>query len=257
MLKLDAVAYTHVGKVRKNNEDNYYLFGKYRRNVNNSVQKVRKCKYVDKALVAVCDGMGGETAGEIASLVAVRELKPLGAISLRKKILGQVERMNEAVCRERILRGGKTMGTTFSALYFAGGNVLCCNVGDSRVYLFRDNRLLQISVDHTEAQQQIDLGFMTEEQARKSRSRHCLTQYIGLFQEELVLTPFFSEMISLRSDDIFLICSDGITDLVTDFELAAVFSQNRKAKRCVQELMDLVLQRGAKDNATAVVVRVR
>lgn len=257
MLKLDAAAYTHIGKVRKNNEDNFYLFGKYRSSVETSVQKVHRRKHAGRALAAVCDGMGGEEAGEIASLVAVKELKPLGLPKLREDIAGQVTRMNEAVCRERTIRGDKHMGTTFVGLYFADNHVLCCNVGDSRAYLFRDNRLQQLSEDHNEARRQVSLGILTEEQARESKSRHCLTQHIGLFPKELVIAPFYSELISLKTGDIFLLCSDGITDMITDSELAALFSHNKKAKKYVQDLINIVIKKGARDNATAVVVCVK
>lgn len=257
MLKLDAAVYTHVGKVQNNNEDNYYLFGKYRKNIKTSVQKCGKRKLIGKALVAVCDGMGGEEAGEIASLAAVKELKPLSISGLKGKIACQITKMNEAVCGERTARGGKTIGTTFVGVYFASNNAICCNVGDSRAYLFRGGQLQRLSEDHSEAQRQINMGIMTEEQARRSRGWHYLTQHIGLFPEELVIVPSFSGMISLKKGDIFLLCSDGITDLITDSELAAFFFQNKAAKQYVQELVDMVLQRGAKDNVTAIVVRVK
>lgn len=256
-LRLEGAVYTHLGKRRNNNEDNYYLFGKYRKKVNKPIQKRRKKSLTDSALVAVCDGMGGEEAGEVASWRAVATLHPLEGKELQSQILQQISQINTAVCRERIAKGGKHMGTTFVGLYIAGETAVCCNVGDSRAYLYRDKQFRQLSKDHSEAQRQIDLGRITQEQARKEKSWHCLTQHIGLFPEELEIKPFLSEPFTIQKGDIYLLCSDGLSDSLSDSEIAEILEPARKVSGYTKELMERVLQTGAKDNVTIAVVCVR
>ncbi len=255
--RLSAAACTHVGRVRQSNEDNYYLFGRYRRDINRNMQTDRKRAGANKALAAVCDGMGGEALGELASLKAVRCLKALRGEPLRERICRQLSRVNEAVCRLRIDNGRKRIGTTFVGVYFADNRAVCCNVGDSRGYLYRDGCLKQLSVDHTEAQWQIRNGVMTEEEARGSRQWHYLTQHIGLFPEELVIEPFVSEAVLPERGDVFLLCSDGLSDMLTDADMAAVISGCGRPETGVTRLVEAALQRGGRDNITAVLVYVQ
>ena len=175
---LEATVLCDVGKVRQNNEDNYYIQGNVRQNL--TMQHVEE-KYHGAAiqsLFAVADGMGGEADGEVASLVAVQSLRKCALKDVRQEALEAVMEANEMICNEIMRKGGKRMGSTLTALYVDEGKAIVCNIGDSRAYLLRNGILTQISEDHTIVQQMVNMGAITKEEARTHRKRHMLSQNI-------------------------------------------------------------------------------
>jgi protein phosphatase len=99
------------------------------------------------------------------------------------------------------------MGSTLAALYLDGDTAVGCNVGDSRIYLYRSCHLRQISTDHTTAQMLVNMGALSPEQARSHPGRRVLRQHIGIFEEELTIMPSFTDPIALQHGDVFLLCS--------------------------------------------------
>lgn len=256
-LHIEGAVVTHVGSVRSNNEDNYCLFGNCRRNTEEKTRKDIKTVMPQRTAAAVYDGMGGEEAGETASLIAASMLMPCALERLKEDAGRQVQDVNEAICREMKQRGGIRMGTTMVALYLDRNTAVCCNVGDSRCYFMRDATLRQLSVDHSEARQMIEMGILSEEKARQSKSWHKLTQHLGISADEFIIEPYFSRPIALRTSDIFLLCSDGLTDMISDEEIKTILGAYRNAEETADALVKAALAHGGKDNVTALVLQVK
>ena len=187
---VDGAARTHTGRVRSNNEDNFYLQGRYREDVEQGEDEA-VCRASDRRfLAAVADGMGGEEQGEKASLMAVRALKPCSFGEISSQAAAAVDEANREICEEIENQGGRRMGSTLVSLYMDEGKAVCCNVGDSRAYLLREGKLSQLSVDHNKAGRMVELGVLTPEQAARHPSRHELTQHLGIFADEMVMYHF-------------------------------------------------------------------
>lgn len=254
---LSGYGLTHQGNVRQNNEDNFYLFGKYKNDVNMLTME-EECEIPDElALVGVFDGMGGEEAGEIASLIAAEGVSPSVIETAESSAKEQIFKINEKVCEEIRIRQAR-VGTTAVLLYFDKGEAVSINIGDSRSYCLRNGRLIGLSKDHSEGQSMVDMGVFTEEEAKKNKAWHKLTQHIGIFPEEFIIEPYSSGRMKTEDGDIYLLCSDGLTDMLSNEEIAAIMKQNSGTDLSVMAhaLRDAALNAGGKDNVTVVLVRV-
>jgi serine/threonine protein phosphatase PrpC len=231
---IEAGAATHVGKVRRQNEDNYVVATRL-------------------GLWAVADGMGGHAAGEIASRILVEELAAVAAPATAAELLTN--------CEQHIIRAngrlkqlgqerGALIGTTVAVLLIFDGDYACVWSGDSRIYRLRQHRIEQISVDHTEVQQLVSEGRLSAAEARTWPHRNVITRAIGVSDDpELEIKGG-----SLEPGDTFVICSDGLTAHVEDKEILTLAGENSPQKGC-DLLVDLTLDRGAVDNVTVVAVR--
>ena len=255
-LHIEGAALTHVGRVRSNNEDNYCLFGKYRQNTDVNLQYDTGVLVLGQAAVGVFDGMGGEEAGEAASLMAATAFTPCGLNEIREEGQRQMQSANEEIC-QKMKKDGIRMGATASVLYLDGERAISCIVGDSRCYLMRKKVLRQLSVDHSEARKMVELGILTPEEARRSMSRHRLTQHLGIMPDEFMIEPYFSPVIDLQPGDVFLLCSDGLTDMLSDEEIETILGQWEYAENMADVLVSVALRHGGKDNVTALVLVVR
>ena len=254
--KLTSSVCCDVGKIRDNHEDNYYLCGTYREDVNLLRSRDEHTGYDDCALFSVCDGMGGQEHGEIASLIAIKHLRPHDMHSVKSEAQKDFLESNQAICDEIIKADGVRMGSTVAALYIDRGKAISGNIGDSRVYLFRDHELNQISEDHDEAARLVKMGVLTPEEAKKDKRRHRLTQHLGLFEDELIPEVYWSELIEIKDGDRFLLCSDGITDMLSDELICEILNNNDNTEKTADLLIEQALSVGGKDNATALVVDV-
>lgn len=254
-LKIEGLAVTHAGRVRRNNEDNYFLFGAFREDVRVRRQCVEKTALADRMLAAVYDGMGGEEAGETASLLAAQTFRPCRLEQAAQEAVRQVQEANLKICTEADRLGIGRMGTTVAALYLDRDTAVSCNVGDSRCYLFRGGRLERLSTDHSEAQRMMDMGFLDETEARKSRGWHMLTQHLGISPDELLIEPCLSRSIPVKPGDLFLLCSDGLTDPVTDDELEELLRDQGGLKEKADALLQKALDRGGRDNITLILLQ--
>lgn len=255
-LQIEGAALTHVGRVRSNNEDNYCLFGKYRENTDVNLKYDIGTIILGQTAVGVFDGMGGEEAGEAASLMAATAFLPCKLDEVEEEAKRQVQSVNEEICR-KMKKDGIRMGATAAVLYLDEGHAVSCNVGDSRCYLMRKKVLRQLSVDHSEARKMMELGILTPEEARRSMSRHRLTQHLGIFPDEFMIEPYFSPVIDLRPGDVFLLCSDGLTDMLSDEEIGTILDEWEHAENMADVLVSVALRHGGKDNVTALVLVVR
>lgn len=255
-LKIKAAVLTHVGNVRTNNEDNFFLNKRIRRCVSRKKASCRFSGQDEAILFAVADGMGGHAHGELASLHAVQSLRSCSFAQITSVATACLRWANEQICEE-IEKSGNRMGSTLTALYIDEGQAVCCNIGDSRCYLLRGGTLTQLSRDDSKARRMVDLGILTPEQAARHPSRHELTQHLGIFPDELVIQPAFTEPVQLRPGDVFLLCSDGLTDMADDKAIAAVLAGGGSPSQQAKALVRLALKEGGRDNVTALVAVVQ
>ena len=254
-LILRAAVRTHAGRIRENNEDNFYLQTRCRTDVTQP-EAAYACAAADsRFLAAVADGMGGEAAGEKASLLAVQALHPCAIERTEEYAHAAVMQANEGICTEMRKNGGSRMGSTLAALYIDAGQFLCCNIGDSRCYRLRGGVLTQLSTDHNKAKRMVELGVLTKEQAARHPSRHELTQHLGIFPEEILIEPALCGPQTVEAGDVFLLCSDGLTDMVDEDQIAAVLAGPGPAQTQADALVEQALAAGGRDNVTVLVVR--
>ena len=249
---IEAACGCNVGKIRQNNEDNFYFSGRIMPQVNMGLRMVysQKMNIENMPLFAVFDGMGGEASGEVASFVSA-ETMVKGAEQMKKYLLSPrpffeqlCADMNRAVCEESSKLKFGRMGSTVASILFWGDMAYACNIGDSRIYRLRDNELLQISTDHVETL------------PPNSKQKAGLMQFLGMPEDEIRLEPSISKG-ELKKDDKFLICSDGITDMLSNIELCAIMKERQSVKRIAEALIEQALKNGGKDNITAIVCKVR
>ena len=253
---ISAFAASNVGKRRQNNEDNYFLGGNF---VNSALEINAKIENQTQMIVSVCDGMGGEEAGELASQLACETVceKYTELISngmSDESISAFVNSANEKICVE-ISKKKKRIGTTYTLLGVIGDTVTVSNIGDSRVYHYSEKSLKQISRDHTQAQTMVDSGLMSAEQAMKTPEKHKLTQHLGIFPYEMIIEPYTVRG-SVQVGDRYLLCSDGLTDMLTDGEIEQVFDKGISIEQTGEELIQTALNKGGKDNVTVLVCEI-
>ena len=250
---------SHVGRIRKNNEDNFFFNGFFRKDtLEDFFAKMQKVH--EKRLVyAVCDGMGGEEYGEIASLCAVSLMgifkENKWSENIFKEYIDKVKTEMISKCSGLL---AQRMGTTFALLYLEDNTAHIANMGDSRIYLYRNNKLLQISKDHTQASLLIDNGLLTPDKVSNHKSSHILTRYLGTENEITEKDIYQAEEIKLCKDDIFLLCSDGLTDMLADEQIEKILSKSDKnTKKAANKLCMNALNAGGKDNITCIIVKIK
>ena len=148
------------------------------------------------------------------------------------------------------------IGSTFAGLYINNKTAYIVNIGDSRVYLLRSGVLWQMSRDHTSIQQMIDMNVMTKEKARLHPDRHKLTQHLGILPSEMIIEPF-STKVELQDTDTFLLCSDGLTDMLENFEIENELNSTNTIKQKTENLYNAAFNNGGKDNITILTVQVK
>jgi serine/threonine-protein phosphatase Stp1 len=229
-------AVSHVGKVRRVNEDSCLDRG-------------------DIGLWAVADGVGGAHAGDRASGLIVEALDKIGppstAIGFLTQVRDSLHAVNQLLRLEAETLGGKTIASTVVVLLFFGQHYACAWAGDSRLYLLRNGRLRQISRDHSEVQELVDAGEISAAEARYHPRGNLITRAVGA-HDELVL-----EMVQdqLRPDDVFLLCSDGLTKPVDEADIERLMI-GRSPDEATRVLTEAALAGGAPDNVTTVAVKV-
>ena len=209
-------------------------------------------------LVAVADGMGGHAAGEVASKIAIRATAAI-AKSLRNKDLAQGESdellansiaqidlaLAQSVDDNPLLAG---MGTTLSALFLRDGSIALLHIGDSRIYRLRGNNFEQLTNDHTVIQELLDQGTITQAEIATHPQRSVLTQVLmGEGRHLPALTT-----LEIKADDRFLLCSDGLTGVLSDKEIKAILKGKGRGT-AVDALIEAAHLNGAPDNVTVIV----
>ena len=248
---LSVAGRTHTGKVRTHNEDC----------INESL---------DIGLVVLADGMGGYKSGEVASEMAIQtvvdelkkripEISPgerdpktgysLESIAVRESIIAA----NTAVC-ERGMQDPdcRGMGTTLVLGIFYDNQITIAHVGDSRMYRYRDNSLEQVTVDHTFLQELVDRGYYTREEADASLNRNLVTRALGI--QPTTAVDIREDMI--KPGDVYLLCSDGLTDMVNDQQISDITSESHSnLDKLAEGLIEIANKNGGRDNVSVLLAR--
>lgn len=264
LISVDASVITNKGMVRENNEDNFYLNGSFMRPHERDKEislTIEEC--TEDFIFSVCDGMGGEQYGEKASLAAVTELKRYhdnlkesnNVHNLLGVLVTYIERTNELLY-DMSLQYGCRMGTTFAGLVISGNEAAALNIGDSRVYLCREGHFTQLTLDHTEAESLVRMGVLTKEKAQKHKSKHRLTRHLGISPEEGKMDAFVTDIFYIKTNDVFLLCSDGLTDMIDESMIRDIIISNNNSTGICSCLVREALKAGGADNITSMVIRV-
>jgi protein phosphatase len=242
------VARSEIGHARENNEDKFDFYEPDEE----PLLAARGSVYL------VCDGMGGHNAGQIASELAAKQflhayyhLGGTAQEAARHAILQAHHYIAEMASKTPSRYG---MGTTLTALILKQDEGILAHVGDSRCYRLREGVFEQLSRDHTLVAHLVEQGILTPEQARYHPQRNVIRQAVGVADPSEPLEPDI-ETFALQVGDLYLLCSDGLTDMVDDAEIEAIL-RDEPPTRAAWRLVDRALANGGRDNITVVLVRI-
>ena len=257
-MKIRACGVTHKGNIRNHNEDNIYIDGQLRRNVSDSNVIIKSERDNELHTFAVFDGLGGEVCGEQASLIAALGLGMRDRENRAPEIKTYISALHRTILEEIKTRDIHGMGTTAAILRIEDNKASVFNIGDSRVYLFRDGSLRRLTKDHTVVQSLIDLGIIGESERNSNKHAGELTQYIGMTSDNgRYIEPgaFYTEE-EIREEDIFLLCSDGLTGELTEEEIKKIIDEGRTsgAENVSVNLVKGALEKTGRDNVSVISV---
>lgn len=244
--KLEAYGLTDIGLVRKNNEDLW-------------------AELPDILTYVLADGMGGHQAGEVAASQAVIAFcdymkkmlvdpsKQFSLGEMRSEIEYAIQRVNAKVYkmgyRNPDLKG---MGTTLCCVHFHPEGLIRAHVGDSRIYQFRDDILVQLTEDHSLAHEMVELGQLEENEVKKFSYKNIITKAVGT---EPYVEPSV-HVSDVQHEDLFLLCTDGLSDFIDKSEIELILKQKVSLKEIAEELINAAKDKGGHDNITVVLVKV-
>lgn len=250
-------ARSHIGLVRDKNEDNLYVDGVFLDEsfINNPFSIDG---YSERPIIlAICDGMGGEQNGEEASQIAVKALNTVSfhtknisfddALQLVQEYANDVNAKIHSKYEDINMR----VGTTLALVAVTRCGIMCYSIGDTRIYTFGKKGLCQITNDHTLAADKVKSGIITKEQANVDKDRHKLLRCIGIGDDHTV-----EGYPIIRSSCRLLICSDGLTDMVSDSDIELIMRRMSNTSNAADELLYLALQNGGRDNTSIIVADV-
>jgi PPM family protein phosphatase len=250
--KVSYFEFTHTGRVREHNEDAVYAD-------------------MDVGLIVLADGMGGYNAGEVASALAVKCVSDMVRAGVEREARTAVDDSSglmrqSIILRNAIIRANKIiwqtaqaqpqcrgMGTTIAAFLFHDNRVSIAHVGDSRAYRLRKNRFEQLTLDHSLMQELVDRGYFSHEEALRSANRNYVTRALGV--EPAVEVEVQEDTVKL--DDIYLLCSDGLSDMVEEEDIhltISTFSANLSTGG--EQLIQLANANGGRDNISVCIAQV-
>lgn len=261
-------AASHVGLVRKNNEDHYAIVRRTRTRelLLTNLPSPRPAPTEERVYVlTVADGMGGEVFGELASRLALtaaweiapresawlQNTGPLSLEQMREKAIAFSTLLHQAF-QEQVRRFPETagMGTTLTTAYVVGEQAFIGHVGDSRAYLLHGSEISRLTEDHTLAEEMRSRGHSRKE---VSHLKNILTNYLSETKE----VQFDVDQVALSDGDCLLLCTDGLNDLVPDETIAATITSAKNPQAACDALVALALERGGKDNITVVIGQFR
>ncbi|HWC65742.1 MAG TPA: protein phosphatase 2C domain-containing protein [Thermoanaerobaculia bacterium] len=268
---VDLGARSHPGRVRPNNED-HYLACRFQRTMQTLLSNLPEGTvpdaHADTAYgFLVADGIGGRAAGEVASRTAIGELVGLALktpdwiMSFDESRIGEVlermrarfDRLSEALSeRARAEPGLSGMGTTMTLVLSLGLDAIVVHIGDSRAYLRRGATLLPLTKDQTVAQSLADSGAISSRELKQHPLRHVLTSAISSREKK---GPIELHHARLEDGDQVLLCSDGLTDMLTDDAIAEILARPGKSEEICGALVAAALEAGGEDNVTVVLAK--
>ena len=251
-LQWKACGICHIGKIRGNNEDNLLFCGRVREELAMPIWEGNFANGTESTIFAVMDGMGGESHGEWASLITAVGLQQLESHQV-EEISSRLLQINQKICQKILSSGAHRIGSTVVVARVANDCIDYLNIGDSRGYLWHNGILTQLTYDHTEWQSKLSMGFTEEDLKKTKTSQNALTQHLGIFPDELILEPYTATA-QVSHGDKLLLCSDGLSGMVSHQEMVEIFEENKPPKQTAHELLALALEHGGRDNITIEVV---
>ncbi len=259
-MSLEYCKKTDIGLKRKRNEDFSLTPDDYQETFDTSSLGL---------VFAVADGMGGHPAGDVASRIACtafvrtyyqmpvpkrlfyRGLTLFDCRPLVTRIVQTIKKTDREICKYACSHEKcQGLGTTLSVLVLKNNHAIIGHVGDSRIYRMRKGVLELLTQDHTFVQDLVDMGEITREEARENPMRHVLMQALGTGMDEI-----FTRCERLEPGDIFLLCSDGLHDMVSETDIAAIIQKDMPIGKICEGLVQKALDEGGKDNVTTIVIK--
>lgn len=260
---LNVAVHTHAGMTGKNNEDRYAV----------SSYQLSQEQALPVLFAVVADGIGGHRAGEVAAELAVNHISQVVAESdgrhPRKILERAVHEASKSIADHAAAAVEQQgMGATCACAWVIGDKLYTASVGDSRIYLLRKGRIQQLTTDHTWIQEAIEHGILTPDLARNHPNVHVIRRYLGspeppevdfrlrLYDSEGDALAEANQGTRIQPGDMLLLCTDGLTDLVWNDEIAEIIRSKGSPKLAVQALVDMANQRGGHDNTTVILISV-
>jgi serine/threonine protein phosphatase PrpC len=256
-LHLRVAARTDVGRIRPRNEDAFIAIDLTRGDTSATPRWTGRFEVGPRgALLAVSDGMGGAQSGDVASALVLSSLaqalaSPPEPMTSHVQITTAVNDAHRSVWAEACARGIE-MGATLTAVYVHGARAYVAEVGDSRAYLIRNGRIVQLTRDQSYVQMLIDRGAVTEQDAQDLPFRNVILQAMGYQRSVKVALG----RLELRRRDCLLLCSDGLSNEMSDREIRDLALASKDLPQAADRLVDLANERGGRDNETVVLVGV-
>ncbi len=257
-MRLDIAAQTDIGRRKKSNED---FYGVFRENTPGLTL------FREGALLCVADGLGGHTAGDIASKLAVSVVKDalkepppppgenpgedMGPLTVVEQFI-TLANENIYKTNQDLIKNGRPMGTTLLAAVVTPEAVYVGNVGDSRCYHLRDGEMIAKTEDHSWVDEQVRLGMMSKAEAESDGRRNIVTRSVGTHPQ----VPVDKYRWHAAPGDKLLMCSDGLVNMVKDAEIRELFAQGGSAADIAHRLVERANDNGGKDNITVIVVTI-
>ena len=257
-MMISACGASHRGNVRKNNEDNIYVDGLFRHDLSRDNVLFRSRRETSPHVFAVFDGLGGEACGEHASLVASLGLRAMEDRNVAGDIKTYIRTTHKTIIRESVYMDAINMGTTGAGAVISGDQATIWNVGDSRVYLFRNGQLTRLSRDDSVVQMLVDRGIIREEERTTSIYAGELIQYLGMEPDDGTEPCAHISTEKLVPGDILLLCSDGLSGELGDEVLRDMIddSKDRTAEFIVTTLLKKAVDGKCRDNVSAIICRI-
>lgn len=250
---------TDTGLMREQNEDSFCIGGRLTHKFGESEHGGYSVPSGGTHIFGLFDGMGGEAFGEAASEISAQTMNSYNgrfsdcsAERLNTLMNEYAERANCGILDMLTKRGADGGGSTFTAIVVKDGTAYPYYIGDSRIYLYKDGVLRQLSRDQTLAQRLVDAGYMTEKEAEHSYESHVLTNFLGADGKRQGLEVQVCEPVPLEVGVMLLMCSDGLSDMCSRREIAAVM--RRSSPDTASKLVEAALKNGGFDNVTCVTV---
>jgi len=233
--------------VRKKNQDNFWCMGEFLESENDGLNTpfAEAADVKDTPAFAVFDGMGGEQQGEVAAYIAAESFNKAyeekQKSDIKQFLISTCADINSAICKHTEEKKLRRSGSTAAILVFGKKDIYICNVGDSRIYQFSNDTLTQITHDHSET--------------GVTGGKPPLTQNLGIPETDFVISPYIAKG-AYKNKDKYLICSDGLTDMVSEEEISNIISGDKFITDAANKLMKKALESGGKDNITIILCEI-
>lgn len=260
-LNIVSIVGSQKGKIRKINQDNFLLNGKGtgKQLIDDIIDQTKSKEPFQ--MYGVFDGLGGESCGEEAASIAT-SIAHYYLNTLKDKVISDMDRLlalyfkdtNDQICQMAREKNIVASGTTAAILCLVNSVFYGANIGDTKVFLYRNHLLQQLSVDHTEYELRKRL-FMQKEMRQQDLGSNRLTQYLGIDEEEMLIEPCYFK-VTPKAKDILLLCSDGLTEKLTTKDILDVLEANKNVEAMLYALLEAAEQLNTRDNRTVMLLQV-